>query len=90
MSDTTFVPEKTTLVLSNLHNAWLAEVSAAIRRRTGAAISRSGLVRAMIAAMSQAPLTLSTCNSERAISDRILEQLSAGPQAAMSRRRRDR
>ena len=36
MSDTTFVPEKTTLVLSNLHNAWLDEVSVAIRRRTGA------------------------------------------------------
>ena len=29
MSDTTFVPEKTTLVLSNLHNAWLDEVSVA-------------------------------------------------------------
>ena len=78
MSDTTFVPEKTTLVLSNLHNAWLDEVSVAIRRRTGAAISRSSLVRAMITAMSQSSLSLSACDSEPAIRERILEQLSGG------------
>ena len=78
MSDTTFVPEKTTLVLSNLHNAWLDEVSVAMRRRTGATISRSSLVRAMITAMSQSSLSLSACDSEPAIRDRILKQLSGG------------
>ena len=78
MSDTTFVPEKTTLVLSNLHNAWLDEVSVAIRRKSGAAVSRSGLVRAMIAAMSQSSLSLSACDSEEAIGERILARLSGG------------
>ena len=76
MSDTTLVPEKTTMVLSNLHNAWLDEVSVAIRRRTGAAVSRSSLVRAMIAAMSQSSLSLSACDSETAIRERILEHLA--------------
>ena len=78
MSDTKFVPEKTTLVLSNLHNAWLDEVSVAIRRKTGVAVSRSGLVRAMVAAMSQASLSLSACDSERAIRERILAPMSGG------------
>ena len=78
MSDTTFVPQKTTLVLSNLHNAWLDEASVAIRRRTGAAISRSGLVRAMIAAMSQVSLSLSACDSEQAVRERILAHLRSG------------
>ena len=78
MSDTKFVPEKTTLVLSNLHNAWLDEVSVAIRRKTGAAISRSALVRTMIAAMSQASLSLSACDSERVIRERIFARLSGG------------
>ncbi len=75
MSNETFVPEKTTLVLSNLHNAWLDEVSAAIRRRTGAAISRSALVRAMIAALSHVELSLSDCDSEVALRERIVARL---------------
>lgn len=78
MSKTKRVPEKTTLVLSNLHNAWLDEVSAAIRRRTGAAISRSALVRAMIAAMCQEGLDLSMCESEPAVREQIHARLSRG------------
>ena len=56
----------------------LDEVSVAMRRRTGATISRSSLVRAMITAMSQSSLSLSACDSEPAIRDRILKQLSGG------------
>jgi hypothetical protein len=78
MSSTKSVPEKTTLVLSNLYNAWLDEVATAIRRRSGAAISRSALVRAMIAAMYQAGLDLSTCESEPAVREQILARLSRG------------
>ena len=78
MSETTFFPEKTTLVLSNDYNAWLDERSAAIRRRTGAAISRSGLVRAMILAVCKASVDLSDCDSEDAVYKRILARLNAG------------
>ena len=78
MSKTKRVPEKTTLVLSNLHNAWLDEVSIAIRRGTGAAISRSALVRATIWAMCEAGVDLSTCESERAVGERIHGWLRRG------------
>jgi len=78
MRNTKFVLQKTTLVLSNQHNAWLDEVSADIRRTTGAAISRSALVRAMIAALSDAPQRLSGCDSEQAIRERIVAYLSGG------------
>ena len=78
MRDTKFVPEKTTLVLSNLHNAWLDEVSAAIRRKTGAAISRSALVRATITAMSKSALDLSGCNSEDAVREVVVARLNSG------------
>ena len=78
MSETTFFPEKTTLVLSNYDNAWLDEVAAGIRRRTGAAISRSGLVRAMIVAMCDTSLDLSDCDSEDAVYKRILARLNVG------------
>ena len=77
MRDAKFVPEKTTLVLSNQHNAWLDELSAAIRRNTGAAISRSALVRATIAAMSRADLDLSGCNSEGAVRELVLARLNS-------------
>ena len=75
---TKYLPQKTTLVLSNLHTAWLDEISVSIRRRTGAAISRSSLVRAMIAAMNQVPLDLSACDSEKAVRERILACLNGG------------
>ena len=78
MTNTTLVPQKTTLVLSNLHNAWLDEASVAIRRGTGAAVSRSALVRAMITAMSQVSLSLSACDSERAVRERIVAHLNGG------------
>ncbi len=78
MSETTFFPEKTTLVLSNYDNAWLDEVAVDIRRRTGAAVSRSGLVRAIILAVCEASVDLSDCGSEDAVYKRILARLNAG------------
>ena len=78
MTNMKYVPQKTTLVLSNRHNAWLDEVSVEIRRRTGAAISRSGLVRSMIEAMSQVSLSLSACDSERTVRERIVAHLKGG------------
>ena len=74
------LPEKTTLMLSNLHTAWLDEVAVTIRRRTGAAIPRSAIVRAMITAISQAELSLSDCNSEQAIRAKILSRLKPKPE----------
>ena len=78
MSDAKFVPEKTTLLLSNQHNAWLDERSAAIRRKSGAAISRSALVRATITAMSRADLDLSGCDSEDAVRELVVARLNSG------------
>ena len=79
MSKPTLLPEKTTLMLSNLHTAWLDEVAVAIRRRTGAAIPRSAIVRAMIVAVSSAELSLSGCDSEEAIRAKILSRLQPNP-----------
>ena len=74
------VPEKTTVMLSNLHNAFLDEVSAAIRRETGAVISRSALLRAMITAVSHSTLSLSGCESEDAVRELIRNRLDLGHQ----------
>ena len=78
MSNAKFVYQKTTLVLSNQLNAWLDALSADIRRATGAAISRSALVRAMLVAVNRVPLDLSTCDSETAVLQRILAYLNRG------------
>ena len=78
MTQTNYVPQKVTLLLSNLHIAWLDEIGIGIRSRTGAVIRRSSLVRAMLKALNQANLDLSLCKSEEEIRETILACLKRG------------
>ena len=75
---TKYLHQKTTLVLSNQHTAWLDDISVKIRYRTGAAVSRSSLVRAMIEAMNEVRIDLSACTSEQAVREKILACLNSG------------
>ena len=78
MTNTKYVPQKVTLLLSNLHTAWLDQIGIEIRSRTGVVIRRSSLVRAMLKALNHANLDLSLCESEEAVRATILACLKRG------------
>lgn len=57
--------EKATLVPSRETSAWLDEQRAAVRRRSGASVSRSELVSGILQALADASVDFSLCRSER-------------------------
>jgi hypothetical protein len=57
--------EKATLVLSRETSVWLDQQTAAIRRHSGEAVSRSELVRGILQGLADASMDFSHCTSER-------------------------
>ena len=75
-SQSKVVWEKTCLVLSNNQLAALGELAAAIRRRSGVALNRSALVRAIINGALLSKLPLAECESERQMIELVRDRLN--------------
>ena len=67
-----------TILLTNDETAFLDEVTAEIRRRTGASISRSAMLRAMLSALRPYHPEWLRCGSEAELNDRISRRLQNG------------
>jgi hypothetical protein len=85
--------DKTTITMKNDQIAYLDEVCASIRRRTGSAICRSSLLRAFVQASQISRLDFSRRCSEQAIVDgftRIIQvglsHMTTNPPTAPNRR----
>jgi hypothetical protein len=66
---------KVTCVLFNSQIAWLDHLAADIRMKTGAALSRAELVRAMIAAVQEKGINLTEITSEEEAINEILSHM---------------
>jgi hypothetical protein len=66
---------KVTCVLFNSQIAWLDHLAADIRMKTGAAISRAELIRAMIAAVQEKGINLTEVTSEEEAINEILSHM---------------
>ena len=84
-TNTNGVLQATTITIQNELIAYLDEVSASIRRQSGAAISRSALIRAFVRGMQQSGFDLSRCGKEADIAgvlSWLLSMRSGSTQAA--------
>jgi len=66
---------KVTVVLFNRQIAFLDRVAASIRAQSGAAISRAQLIRALVDAMADADVDLTSARSEQDLKATILARL---------------
>ena len=67
--------QKITILLNNGQVASLDEIKAAMRRRTGCAISRSGLIRAIVVAVDNGYPELVSCSSEIQLCEKLRQRL---------------
>jgi len=69
---------KVTVVLFNRQIAFLDHVAAAIRAQNGVAISRAQLIRALVDAIGEADVDLTTARSEADLKATVLARLGRG------------
>ena len=68
--------QKTTILVTNWQAACMDEMAADMRRRTGCAISRSALIRAIVMAVGESFPELVYCRSERQLYERLKQRLN--------------
>jgi hypothetical protein len=75
-----------TVLLTNDQAAFLDEVTAAMRRNTGGAISRSAMLRAMMSALKPYFEDWLKCRTEADVKELIARRLRVGSQAQLQPR----
>jgi hypothetical protein len=68
---------KVTVVLFDRQITFLDELTASIRTRNGASMSRAQLIRALVDALSEANIDLASCQSPADVKRTLLSKLSS-------------
>lgn len=63
------------VVLLDRHDIFLEQLSLSIRRRTKAKVSKSGILRALIEAVEESEIDLTTSRSEAEVKEVLLSKL---------------
>jgi hypothetical protein len=71
-------PFQTSVILTKQAATWLDEQALAIRQRQDAAVSRSQLLRGIVAGLMAADFDLSSCNSEKLVAQWVEGVLKLG------------
>jgi hypothetical protein len=77
-SRTNMIPFQTSVILTKETASWLDEQALAIRQQTDAAVSRSQLLRGIVAGLMDANFDLSSCDSEQMVGQTVEGVLKLG------------